>query len=297
MTRFTITLWQIYIPDMDFWTYFCYQKEACPTTGKIHWQAYGETLGRRKFSTIVRHFKLMETPPHILECRGTPQENRNYCKKTETSIGDFEEFGKISPEPEPGKRTDIDMFAMAILSGDSTQELSIKFPGMVLKYHNHIYHLRLIRALDFAQKIRPIEVIWLWGEPGTGKSRAAFSYALEQKHFDQPLFSNSSVWFENYNCAELLLLDELKPSTVPAQLLNRLLDRYPLPIAYKGSSTYACWHKVLITSNYHPDGFSCLGLSRRCRVIKVELHKPTVIQFGPNPDEPEMHLPSAEIET
>lgn len=253
---------------MLFWSYFCMQTEICPKTGKIHHQAYGETIGRRRFETIAKHFAKLPKPPHLESARGTPQENRTYCSKLETGCGDFEEFGTIRPETAQGKRCDLDEFATAVINGASDIELANTHPGMMLRYSVHAQKLRQIRFTSFAKKLRDIKVIWLYGPPGSGKSKKAFEYALNHPGgFDQPLIANSSVWFENYTGSDLLILDEIKPGSIPTDFLNRLLDRYPIQTPVKGGSTYACWDKVVITSNFLPDSFNSVGLARRVGVI------------------------------
>lgn len=270
MSRIAITLWQYYEPDMKFWTYFCFQPEICPTTDREHWQAYGETLGKRRFETIKKHFAKHKSEPHLIQCRGSPSSNREYCSKTDTATGDFVEFGKIQPDPEPGKRNDIDNFAREVLNGSSDTQLAALHPGMLLKYQNHAKQLRLIVAQQYANKPRDIQCLWIYGAPGSGKSRKAFDYGYTlQGGFDQPLISNTSIWFEGYTASSLLIIDELRPDTIPTSMLNRILDRYPLPISIKGSSSFATWTKVIITSNYLPDAFGSQGLDRRVTIINT----------------------------
>ncbi len=269
ITRYTITLWDNYVPDMNFFTYFCMQKEKCPQTGTEHFQSYGETLGR-KFKTVSSYFFKQKIRCNIISASGTASENRDYCSKRKSKIGDFFEYGAISPDTEQGKRTDLDTFAKRILAGDDDERLSQAHPGMMLKYYNHVKNLRGIKDQKFKRALRTIKAVWLVGPPGTGKSFSAFTWAMERGDFDQPLISNSSVWFESYQGSDVLILDELRTGDLTSSLLNRFLDGYPLPINVKGSSSFACWSKVIITSNYFPQNFNSTGLLRRVNVIEVE---------------------------
>ena len=58
----------------------------------------------------------------------------------------------------------------------------------------------------------------------------------------------SSFPFDGYNGEPVLLLDDFRSSIVFNDLL-RILDRYPLRVNIKGSHSWACWTKVIISAN------------------------------------------------
>lgn len=233
-----------------------------------HWQSYGETQGRRQVSSVIKLFKAMDIKHRVVKSNGSASQNRTYCSKSESKVGEFLEFGTPFVSQQ-GTRTDLNDFAKKCFDGVPLDVLREEHPGMCLKYKKHVADIFQERAMKYSNALREIEVVWIYGPPGTGKSTTAFGMA--QPSFDQPLVSNGSVWFENYQCAPVLWLDELRRDTVKLEFLNRILDRYPLPIGVKGGSTFACWTKVVITSNWHPDDFGSVGLSRRItELIKMD---------------------------
>jgi hypothetical protein len=54
--------------------------------------------------------------------------------------------------------------------------------------------------------------------------------------------------FDGYAGEEVLLLDDFRSSIIFNDLL-RVLDRYPLRVNVKGSHSWACWTKVVISAN------------------------------------------------
>lgn len=70
---------------------------------------------------------------HIEICRGTPQQNKDYCAKG----GDYFEFGEL---PRKGARKDLEEFNEAIVSakgGYSVRQAREEFPSVMARYEKY----------------------------------------------------------------------------------------------------------------------------------------------------------------
>lgn len=98
---------------------------------------------------------------------------------------------------------------------------------------------------------RPIaierEVFVFWGVTGSGKSRRAW----EEGGLDSfPKDPNSKFW-DGYRGQEHVIIDEFR-GTIGISHMLRWLDRYPVLVEIKGSSTVLKAKKIWITSNLDP---------------------------------------------
>ncbi|MGM0122901.1 hypothetical protein IGI37_000267 [Enterococcus sp. AZ194] len=103
---------------------------------------------------------------------------------------------------------------------------------------------------------RSIDVIYIYGQSGTGKTRLAKEYS-EKSDSDYFLTGSSRDPFQLYEGQSTIILDELRPSTFPYNDLLKLLD--PFNAYSNAPSRY--FDKVLtadliiITSPYSPKEF------------------------------------------
>ncbi len=121
----------------------------------------------------------------------------------------------------------------------------------------------LIRKAYFAKRyketppIRNVKVVWHVGESGTGKS---YSYVkLCEKHGDDNVYffsdySNKGVGgFDNYCGEPILFMDELKPNSLPFELLLTITQGYRSQIHCRYANCYTLWNEVHITSVFTPE--------------------------------------------
>lgn len=153
----------------------------------------------------------------------------------------------------------LDMLYMGMIEKD---EVESKLTGSQYgRYHRQIDEIWNKRLEQMAKKWKhemisndkPIEVIWIYGSSGTGKTSLAKDYAKKK---NQPYcFAGSSRdIFQTYKGEHTLILDELRPSVIPYQDLLRILD--PFGIDVMAPSRYvdkalAC-DLIIITSPYNP---------------------------------------------
>lgn len=267
--RFTLTSYGVERPliDEEFISYICGQREACPTTGNMHWQCYIETTKRRTQSSVIKHWRKTIPLPisvHIEIARGSAEENKTYCSKSESAVPDsFFEWGDPMKQ---GERSDLSQYVEAVKQGADEYTLMTEHTATWAKYHSLANRVRQVVAKR-NQADRQLRVVWLFGPPGTGKTHSALAQAREsqQRFFIAP----SLQWFDGYEGEEILIIDDLSPQTFNhhRDFVLRLLDKYPLQLPIKGAFVTAMYTTVYITSNYMPHQFNCPPLLDRVHLL------------------------------
>lgn len=171
----------------------------------------------------------------------------------------FTYCGKDDKEPfvldvrEPGKRSDLEPLYKRLREGVTwadlgKEDLKAQHWGIAEKYKKHCGTKRVHG---------PREILWYWGESGSGKTRAAYE-------FDEDLLSiqaapGGRVWFDGYENQKTILFDDLRPDSIKFDKLLRLLDRYTQQEEIKGGHVWANYDNVIITSIIRPEDWPCDG--------------------------------------
>lgn len=235
--------------------YCTFQLEQCPETGNLHYQGYLELTVKRGITSIKAYLPWLSTA-HFEQRKGTRDEARDYCHKTDTRAdGTFTgydcgpwEFGLWVGGS--GARTDILSVVELIKGGSKPDQVAEEVPALYLRLH------RGIQALHSATQLKPltrsVTVDVYWGDPGSGKTYKAFQDAGDDRYVKEP----SNRWFCGYTGQKTLILDDFEPATNPSGItyrqLLRLLDRYECQVEVKGGNVWAQWDRVIITSNTAP---------------------------------------------
>lgn len=105
--RYAFTHYDIQPPkfDPDKHYYLCFQREICPNSRRVHWQAYVELVRTMRYKTMWKSMGL-STGGHIEEAKATALENKNYCHKLETRFPGAKQFEFGTPMTQ-GQRTDL----------------------------------------------------------------------------------------------------------------------------------------------------------------------------------------------
>jgi len=164
-----------------------------------------------------------------------------YCRKEESRDGDGYEFG--SKPINRNSAADWEKIKCLAKAG-SLDEIP---PDIYIRYY------RTLKCIA-ADNDRPIgiqkEVYVFCGITGTGKSRRAFDEAGEGVYVKDP---RSKFWC-GYRGESNVIIDEFRGGIDISHML-RWLDRYPVRVELKGSSSPLKAGRIWITSNLHPRGW------------------------------------------
>lgn len=220
------------------------QLEEGGSSGYRHFQLLIENETPIRFSTIKRKLPAA----HIEPRRGTVTEAVAYCTKKDTRVEGEPPLqnGTISLRDEKGKRSDLERIRTAILEeGRSVDDVILTMPeaARVTKYVKD-----LAAARDRAEargRERDVEVIYLFGDPGVGKTRWLYD------HFDDVARLTDYRNFDAYNGEKVLALDEYA-GQLDLRVLNGVLDRYPINLNARFFDRVARHEVCVLISNLPP---------------------------------------------
>ncbi|MCC8100286.1 MAG: viral replication protein [Clostridiales bacterium] len=233
--------------------YFCLADEIA-TTGTYHTHIFMLSESPIRFSTIKNRFEIA----HIEKAYGTAQENRLYIlkegkwantDKAETIVpGTFEEYG-VLPSPREEKAPAMAQLVKDIQDGRDNVEIITDNP----KFGFHVRDLDALRQTlltgKYAKEKRQLEVTYLYGATGTGKTRYIFEqYPAQEICRITNYRGHSGVNFDAYNCQDVLVFEEFD-SQIPISDMLNYLDIYPLTLPARYNDRVACYTKVVLTSN------------------------------------------------
>ena len=232
---------------LEYWCY-SYEKGSC-----LHIHIFMYRNSPIRFSTLKNKFP----GAHIEACRGSCQQNKDYVRKegkykdtdkSETNLQEtFNEFGNM-PEEKEEALSSKEQILNEIKSGKSSKEIIDKFPSEMYRIDD-IDNLRMNYLYDeYSRKFRQVDVIYLYGKTGTGKTR----YIHEIEDFSQIYrvtnYQNSGVKFDDYKGQNILVFEEFG-SQIPIKEMLNYLDIYPISLPARYHNKIACYTKVYITSN------------------------------------------------
>ena len=232
-------------------TYYCMGDEKGET---YHTHIFFALERPTRFSTIKKRFP----ESHIDRAEGTAAECRAYVQKSgkwaegeksETSIpGTFEEWGDLPAEKEE-EAPEMFKLIQDLRAGKSVMEIIEDNPKLAFRIREIETLRQAILEEKYSAENRALEVTYLYGASGTGKTRGIF-----EKHDRKSICritdygGKNGVRFDAYHCQDVLVLEEFH-SQIPISAMLNYLDIYPLTLPARYTDRIACYTKVYITSN------------------------------------------------
>lgn len=205
---------------------------------------------------------------HRERTKGTSQQNRDYISKSAeqynkdadghyeyedkegkkhsgTNYADtFEEYGEM-PNETQGKSKDVDRIYALIKDGASNTEIVDTVPSGMLQIDKIERTRSMLRDAQFAENWRDLEVTYIFGITGTGKTRGVmdkygYKHCYRVTDYKHP--------FDTYDGQDVLILEEYRSQFKIADILN-YLDGYPLLLPCRYFNRQACYTKVFLISN------------------------------------------------
>lgn len=231
--------------------YWIMSDEVGGKDGTYHTHIYAVFRNGVRFSTIKNRFP----QAHIEKAISTHAANIEYVTKegrwenTEkgaTSVtGTVEEWGK---RPDDAAGTDAKLIELYtyVKEGLSNYEILEKSADYLFDT-DRIDRVRLIlKQEEFKNTWRDVEVTYIWGATGLGKSR----YVMEHHGYDKVFRVTDTVhpWDTYLPNNDVVAFEEFA-SSLPIQKMLNYLDGYPLKLEARYTDKIACFTKVYIISN------------------------------------------------
>lgn len=260
--------------------FLTWQLEKCPTTAKIHVQAFIITKDKITYKSLI---SILGVKCHIEVAKGSIDECIRYCNKSETRFKKGKTHGDIKNvvHSAQGKRNDLDTFYTDIknnfIKGIKPIEIfekenDNKNLSKIIRYYpsmNRIYNDLLFKN-NMKNMDKPLNVIFIYGEAGTGKTKYVYNNH-EMKDIYKPHLCSDKIWFDGYSNQKVLFLDEFR-GQIQFTFLLQLLDLYALSLPIKGGFVSKAWTTVYMVSNKAPwECYPNLGFPKefRRRISKV----------------------------
>lgn len=233
--------------------YFCMSDEIAKT-GTPHTHIFMYSPSPIRFSTIKSRFPTA----HIEKAFGSAEDNKAYIEKSgkwakmekaNTSVpGTFEEWGEI-PSEKSEEAPDMFWLMEALREGKSNMDVLNERPKLAFRIRDIEILRQTILTEKFSVENRKLEVSYIFGASGTGKTRGIFEKHGAQNICRVTNYGNKNgAFFDAYLCQDVLVFEEFR-SQIPISHMLNYLDIYPLMLPARYNDRVACYTKVYITSN------------------------------------------------
>jgi len=258
------------------------------SNGNRHWQGMICLVNAMTISAIVKRYPWLQGA-HFEQKRGTFAHARNYyahpCKKQEECTGEMCDVDCLLTNCaiNPVEIGDLPMDQADKGKGQKRNWEEIReiaktgalanLPAQVEFLHYDAARAMYLRAQSALVVDAVPKVYWLWGPPGSGKSR----FAREaMKDIPMYLKDPSNRWWDDYQFESAVLFEDIDDTA--KNLLGKYkvwLDRYAFSAEVKGGNIAKMRPTIMyITSNYAP--FDVFGpgwepLNRRMEIIHFNM--------------------------
>ncbi|MCL2188831.1 MAG: replication protein [Defluviitaleaceae bacterium] len=217
--------------------YWCISDEIGKECSTPHTHIFLYTTNAVRWSTMQKKFP----KAHFDPARGTSQQCRDYIfkqgkwtkdKKADTNIPEsHEEFGQM-PIERPGQRNDISDAIAMLEEGATALEVIRQIPSLSMQIDKVESLRQKILNERYGDEWRELEVTYVWGDTGTGKTRDVLE---EHGNRNVCRVTNYRNPFDMYTSQDVLMLDEFRSSI----RINEML-------------TYMEGHAVALEARYYP---------------------------------------------
>lgn len=214
--------------------------EESSSEGTPHLQGYcvmkeGSTLAQMKKYHDEAHWEPMG---------GTLEQNKKYCSKEGKA---WHEAGK---QPKQGQRTDLEAVVETIRKRKRVDDVIKEHPVMAIKFHKGIERVhRAFHNVPTNAPFMPLEVVYIWGPTGAGKSRRAREIFDELKIEYFVKSGATKEWWDGYSYEPGVIMDEFRDSQYQWSHFLDLLNGYPHTVQVKGGSLGIQPRHLIITSD------------------------------------------------
>lgn len=249
--------------------FFCH--EACPTTGRMHWQGGGRWKSSKTVTAISKNLAKatpdFDIPIHVEKLdkykKGvTLPQHAIYCGKADYFVAgklvkkasdSYEEFGDI--EDHQGRRVDLEEIAALVRTGVPDEKLMIDFGWNT--WHQYGRTIDKMRAVYEQKFVRTHHTMlwWFWGETGVGKTyiSMAMMHDTDKCYVHNCYGTGNGQWWDQLTPqTEIVVLNEFRGS-IKFDMLLQMCDcyRYEVDRRNKGGVPFMP-KRVIVNSCYKP---------------------------------------------
>ena len=222
--------------------------------GTPHIQGYIHMKDRKRRNQIET---LLGGRAFIEVARGSEEENVRYCSKEDQIIIEAGERSSRGRRPITTVKTNEDaaeiIKAMREMDEDEFEATYPKYYLTHKSLYNEFRHEHLVKMQKTWDGSLKQKNLWIWGRPGTGKSRVARTGLENWMIFSKPF----NKWWNGYMplTTKRVVIDDWPSKENGGNMLVQHLkiwgDRYPFTGETKGSHiAIAPSFQLIITSNY-----------------------------------------------
>ncbi len=239
-------------------TYYVLGKEMCPTTKRLHWQAYVELDRSQKMSWLKNNL----SPTAHLKMRNDDIgiNASDYCKKGIQSHAEWSEFniegpnfgveaefiedGTLSTDVQ-GKRNDLLEIQQLMMRGKTADEIAGLYFTQWVMYNRSLEKYAVILR-DKRPRTWNTEVIVLWGPTNCGKTYTAIK---ENGAVPCKFVNKFMIGYEN---DPVVVFEEFAPEKMSREDFLDFTGEFRIPVNTKNGHTEWNPRKLYITSNLDP---------------------------------------------
>lgn len=239
-----------------------------------HLQGYFETTQRCRLPSLKG---AVSPRAHFELARGTAEDNRRYCSKSDQSPfthGEPHPYRSGQRQPRGNGRT-RDELALAFRSACDTGDLqafATDNPGCY--YFSGSTLLRNYALLREPVARPEINVKWFHGPPGSNKSRDAHAELASAYCKDA-----RTKWWNGYLYQRECIIDDFGPNSIDITRLLVWFDRYKCLVETKGGMMALNVIRFIVTSNFDPVSCFTDNLGVEHVQIPALLRRINVIQY------------------
>lgn len=216
-------------------SYIILGNEICPSTKKPHLQGF---IVFKQARTFKQWKSILPAKVHFDKVYSTAFANIEYCKKDGNIAF---EYG-VRPKGQ-GRRTDYEHVRQMLYDGANMRDII-----------NEVSSYQAVRSAEIIKKyignprpIAPIEVTWIWGRSGVGKTRLVYEKYPDLYRCD------SFKWWNKYDGHDVVLIDDIRGDFCKFHELLKLTDIYPFQVENKGGMCHVEFTKLFITAPFPPE--------------------------------------------
>lgn len=178
---------------------------------------------------------------HYVDRKGKTHDGINFSDT-------FEEWGEMTPEHQ-GKSKDADIIVSLVKDCASNIEI-VDAVSSAYRDIDKIERLRsMYRDAEFASSWRDLEVVYIFGKTGAGKTRSVMD---KYGYINCYRVTDYKHPFDTYDGQNVIIFEEFRGGLKHGDMLN-YLDGYPLLLPCRYFNRQACYTKVFIITNIPPD--------------------------------------------